>query len=99
MARDQQRSGGRKRVVWIVDDSPTEAEMARRALADGPETLEIFNDGSEVLEQLSVRPGPDVLILDWVMPGLSGIEVCEFVRKRPQTHDLAILLLTTNQRT
>jgi two-component system phosphate regulon sensor histidine kinase PhoR len=90
----------RQRVVWIVDDSPTEAEMARRALAAGSDdVIEVFRDGSEVLEQLTARKPPDVLVLDWVMPGLSGIEVCEFIRKRKETHELAILLLTTNQKT
>lgn len=87
-----------RRVAWIVDDSPLEVEMARRALAPDHE-VEVYADGSAVLEQLTTRPPPDILILDWVMPGLSGIDVCRFVRSRPDTAELAILLLTTNQRT
>jgi PAS domain S-box-containing protein len=88
----------KRRVVWIVDDSPLEAEVARRALAEDHQVV-VFHDSSEALEQLAAGKPPDVLILDWVMPGLSGIEVCEFVRNRSETRQLSILLLTTNQKT
>ena len=88
----------KQRIVWIVDDSPLEAEVARRSLAADHRVV-VFHDSSEALEKLTSEKPPDVLVLDWVMPGLSGIEVCEFVRKRPETHELSILLLTTNQKT
>jgi two-component system phosphate regulon sensor histidine kinase PhoR len=85
--------------IWVVDDSALDADRARRALADGY-AVEVFGDGSAMLEQLAGRPGPDVLVLDWVMPGISGIEVCKFLRSgdgvRPQ---LAILLLTMQSQT
>ena len=85
-------------VAWIVDDSPLESEMARRALSPGYQ-VQVFNDGSAALERLAAGRAPDVLVLDWVMPGLSGIEICEFVRSRPATAELAVLLLTMNQQT
>ena len=85
-----------RRVAWIVDDSPLESEMARRALASSYE-VELFNDGSVALESLTSRPPPDVLVLDWVMPGVSGLDLCQFVRARPETAGLGVLLLTTNQ--
>ena len=97
MAREENHSD-RPRRIWIIDDSKLEAEMARRAL-EGHHQIEVFHDSSTALEQLTSRQPPDVLILDWVMPGLSGIDVCEFVRKRPETHQLPVLLLTTNQQT
>jgi len=86
-------------LVWIVDDSPLDAERARRVLAHAYD-VEVFGDGSAMLEHLSGHTGPDVLVLDWVMPGVSGIEVCRFLREgggaRPQ---LAILLLTMQTQT
>ena len=88
----------RRRTVWIVDDSPLETEMARRALAADYE-LQIFADGSAALERISSGRPPDVLVLDWVMPGLSGIEVCQFLRARSDTEALPVLLLTMNQQT
>jgi signal transduction histidine kinase len=89
---------GRRR-VWIVDDSPLDIERARRVL-QVPYDVETFPDGSAMLERLASHGAPDVVVLDWVMPDVSGIEVCRFLRadtaSRPH---LAILLLTTQTRT
>lgn len=86
------------RVVWIVDDSPMELGRAREALA-GEYQLQSFSDGSAALEHLAQGPLPDVLVLDWVMPNLSGPEVCQFLRSRPATAELPVLLLTVQQDT
>src|SRR4051812_36778847 len=77
-------------LVWIVDDSALEAEAVRRALAPHFET-EVFTDGSAVLERSTEAPLPHVLVLDWVMPGVSGIEVCRFLRAKSDR--LPVLLL------
>jgi len=85
--------------VWVVDDSPLDVERARIALAHRY-TVETFSDGSAMLEQLATRAAPDVLVLDWVMPGVSGIEVCRFLRAGSLAQPrLAILLLTTQTET
>lgn len=85
--------------VWIVDDSPLDLERARKVL-QAPYEVEVFADGSAMLEHLSSHEPPDVVVLDWVMPGVSGIEVCRFLRSgnASQPH-LAILLLTMQTRT
>ena len=87
-----------QRVVWIVDDSPLEAEMARTTLGANFATR-VFSDGSALLEQIVTPPLPDVVLLDWVMPGVSGIEVCKFLRAREATSELSILLLTGQNQT
>ena len=86
-------------LVWVVDDSPLDAERASRVLG-GRYQVQIFTDGSAMLEHLASHAPPDVLVLDWVMPGVSGIEVCHFLRASggPQ-QQLAILLLTTQTHT
>src|SRR6185369_4767560 len=66
--------------VWIVEDSPLEAEMARRPLAHAFE-VEIFADGAAMLERLANAGPPAVLLLDWQLPNMSGIEVLRFVRR------------------
>lgn len=83
--------------MWIADDSPTDAARAQRALA-GLYDIELFTDGTGVLERLASQPPPDLLILDWVMPGISGPEVCRFIRsqQRPAA-EVAVLLLTAQQ--
>jgi signal transduction histidine kinase len=88
----------RRRVVWIVDDSPFESQVAHEALSAEYE-VHGFSDGSVALERLAAGKPPDVLVLDWVMPGLSGIEICQFLRSRPATAELPVLLLTVQQNT
>ncbi|HUS28646.1 MAG TPA: ATP-binding protein [Kofleriaceae bacterium] len=84
-------------LVWITDDSAMEAMYTQRSLGTGYD-FELFNDGSAVIERLS-KGGrqPDVLLLDWVMPSVSGDEVCRFLRSQPQTRDLPIIIVTASR--
>lgn len=91
------------RVVWVVDDSPLDAELARRVLS--PEhVVEVFQDGSAALERLASLPAlasaPDVIVLDWVMPGVTGVDVCRYLRSAEGGHpQVGVLLLTTHRHT
>jgi two-component system phosphate regulon sensor histidine kinase PhoR len=84
--------------VWIVDDSPLETELARRAL-EPVHRVEAFVDGAAALEHLASHPPPEVLVLDWQMPGITGIEVCQFLRSKDETSRIPILMLTMNHPT
>jgi signal transduction histidine kinase len=86
--------GGRP-VVWILDDSPMEAAMARRALTPSSDVV-IFSDGSVLLEQLAAGNGPSVLVLDGQLHGMSGIEVCRFLRSTKNEMELPILMLSVH---
>ena len=77
-----------------------DADRARRALTEAYD-VELFDDGSGVLERLASQEGaPDLLVVDWVMPGVSGIEVCRFLRaSAPPVSTIPVLLVTVHQRT
>ena len=79
--------------VWLVEDSPLEAEVASRALA-ATYDVEVFSDGAAMLERLAASVPPTALILDWRLPGLSGLEVCKFVRATWNQNALPVLMLT-----
>lgn len=79
--------------VWLVEDSPLEAEVAKRALA-ATYDVTLFAEGAAMIERLAVAPPPTVIILDWRLPGLSGLEVCKFVRSSWNQNALPILMLT-----
>jgi CheY-like chemotaxis protein len=85
-----------RRTIWVVDDSPTDAERVRRLLEGLHYQVEVLNDGATALERLSNNsPVPDLLLLDWVMPGISGIEVCKFIRQsHSRISHIPVLLLT-----
>ncbi|HYG66611.1 MAG TPA: response regulator, partial [Anaeromyxobacteraceae bacterium] len=81
-------------LVWVVDDSPTDATRAAQALSQACE-VRVFSDGSSALEELATSSPPDVLVLDWVMPGVSGIEVVRFMRSDDgPASRVPVLLLT-----
>ena len=80
--------------VWIIDDSALDAQRARLALSDSC-AVEVFSDGSSALERLSNGGRPDAMVLDQVMPGVSGIELIEFMRsERLRLPQVPVLLLT-----
>ena len=81
-----------------MDDSPLEAELARRTLAPAY-SVEVFTNGGATIEQFASGPPPDAVILDWQMPGISGLEVCQFLRSRPATQAIPILILTVRRGT
>jgi signal transduction histidine kinase len=82
--------------VWIVDDSPLQAEMCRRALALDHEVV-VYNNGGTMLEALHSGDAPDVLVIDWFMPSMSGLEICRFVRAGANGSELPILIVTASE--
>jgi phosphoserine phosphatase RsbU/P len=84
-------------LIWIVDDSPTEAAITKTSLG-GDFHFEYFSDGAIVVERLSAAPRlPDLLLLDWVMPGMTGDQVCRFLRTQPHTKELPIIVVTASR--
>ena len=81
--------------VWVLEDSALEAEMVRRALS-AHHDVEMFTDGSVVLERAAATVVPDVVVLDWQLPGISGVEVCRILRAGNDAMSLPILMLTSH---
>jgi PAS domain S-box-containing protein len=81
-------------LVWLLEDSPLDAEHTVRALSSCG--VRIFRDGASLLEELARGDLPDVLLLDWELQGLSGIEVCRFIRRSYDHLTLPVLMLTVH---
>src|SRR3954471_8342819 len=91
------RNDARLPLVWIVDDSPMQAGVTERTLGVGYR-YERFLDGLSVIERLSSPTQvPALILLDWVMPGLSGDEVCRYLRSVPQSREIPIVILTASR--
>jgi two-component system phosphate regulon response regulator PhoB len=79
--------------ILIVEDEPAQVELLEYNLkASGFET-DVAMDGEEALLRIR-ESNPDLVILDWMLPGLSGVEVCRRIRADKSTRRVPIILLT-----
>jgi two-component system sensor histidine kinase/response regulator len=81
--------------IWIIDDSALQAAACRADLEDAYD-VSVYEAGALMLEALALLEPPDLLVVDWHMPDMSGAEVCCFVRERFNAAELPILILTAN---
>ena len=79
--------------IVIADDNPQNVELMEAYLADVDCDLRTARDGEETLRVVEEFK-PDLLLLDVMMPRLSGFEVCRKIRSNPETSDLLILMVT-----
>lgn len=80
-------------VIWVVDDSPLQGQACQDALSARYDVT-VFDGGAAMLETLALGQPPELLVLDWYMPDMSGVEVCRFVRRSRDSAQLPILILT-----
>jgi two-component system response regulator MprA len=78
--------------ILVVDDERAVRESLRRALELEGYEIELAGDGSEALYRLEANGEPDAVILDVLMPGLDGLEVCKSLRRTGSR--LPVLMLT-----
>jgi len=80
-------------LILVVEDDPALAELLRYNLESEGYKTSIVVDGDAVM--LAVEElNPDLIILDWMLPNLSGIEVCRRIRRKPEGRALPIIMLT-----
>ena len=79
--------------VLLVEDDDALAELLVWQLEREKYAVERTADGEEAL-LLAAEAAPDIVLLDWMVPGLSGIEVCRRLRRAPETANVPIIMLT-----
>jgi len=83
-----------QRTILIADDNQQIRLLVRAALRSlGHDLLEAV-DGAQAIEMAVAQP-PDLVLLDVTMPQLDGWEVLHFLRHRPETAGVAVMMLTT----
>ena len=78
--------------ILVVDDERAVRDSLRRALELEGYGVELAEDGEQALRRLELDPQPDALILDVLMPGADGLEVCR--RLRSVGSEIPVLMLT-----
>jgi DNA-binding response OmpR family regulator len=79
--------------VLVVEDDRDIGELVARYLGKAGFTVELLGSGREALTAIAARP-PDVLVLDLMLPQVSGMEICRIVRSAEATASIPIILLT-----
>jgi CheY-like chemotaxis protein len=79
--------------VLIVDDNPQNVELLSAFLESLPVRLVTASDGIEALRKVA-EENPDLILLDVMMPHMSGFQVCERLKSDPKTRDIQILMVT-----
>jgi len=91
---DVASAGLRVAHILVVDDQRANVEMAAELLRVRGYRVDTAVSGEEALERIRIAP-PDLLVMDIVMPGLDGYEVCRRLRAREETALLPIVLVTS----
>lgn len=82
-----------KATILIVDDTPANLDLVGGLLGDHYQ-LKIANSGERALKLLEEKSLPDLILLDVVMPGLSGWDVCSQLKQNPLLKDIPVIFLT-----
>jgi len=88
------------KTVLIVDDDPDIRELITWKLGQAGYSTLVAGDGEAGLEAAATVDDsghlPDLILVDWMMPKMSGIEVCRALRDNPATARIPLILLTAN---
>ena len=79
--------------ILLVDDNAQNIELMTAFLEELPCTLLTASDGVEAVELIERRT-PDLVILDVMMPRMSGFEVCQKIKGQPSTRDIVVIMVT-----
>ena len=81
--------------LLIADDDVTSRLVLAGVLRKHGHEVEVTEDGTEAWEAMQRADAPQIAILDWMMPGLAGVEVCRLVRTLPSDQPPYLILLTS----
>ena len=93
MSNTSTTSGGH---ILVVDDLEDNHVLLCRALTRAGFKAEAVDNGVDAIARVSTNP-PELILLDWMMPGLSGMEVLLAIRERYDTNELPIIMCTARE--
>jgi len=80
--------------ILIVEDSPTEQRLMQKMLEDGGYRVIVASDGNEAV-LVAQREKPALMLLDVVLPGLNGFQICRQLKSSAETRSIRIVLVTS----
>ncbi len=86
-------SSSNRKLVLVVDDTPTNVAVVSGVLKDSYKT-KVATNGEKALAIATGPETPDLILLDVMMPGMDGYEVCRRLKANPQTAEIPVIFLT-----
>ena len=83
--------------ILVAEDQTTSRQILTAHLCKWGYEVEAVEDGTRAWEALQANNAPPLAILDWLMPGMDGIEICRQIRQRPQARPNYLILLTARR--
>jgi PleD family two-component response regulator len=83
-----------RKKILLVDDSRTSLFMEQMILKKGPYDIVTAGDGQEAVEKATAFQ-PDLIVMDVIMPRMTGFEACAELRKHKETEQIPVILVTT----
>ncbi|QGQ93904.1 response regulator [Paenibacillus psychroresistens] len=90
--------GGREFTILVADDDPVNRQVLTTLLSSENCTVIAVSNGTKALAEVQRNPHIDLAIIDLMMPGMSGYEVCRGIREQYSLSELPVLLLTARNR-
>jgi DNA-binding response OmpR family regulator len=82
-----------RRTILVVEDEPDIAEVIQYNLVREGYRVDVVGDGEHALERI-VREAPDLVLLDLMLPGLDGLELCRRMKEDPVTRPIPVIMVT-----
>ena len=93
MSASPQLAPSAQKLILIVDDTPLNIGVISGALKDSYKT-KVATNGEKALALASAEEKPDLILLDIMMPGMDGYEVCSRLKSDPATREIPVIFLT-----
>ena len=85
------------KTILVVDDTKSELDMMANYLTKGGYNIITANNGEEAIT-LAQTKKPDLIVTDWMMPKMGGLDVCRKLKKNPETENIPVVACTAKDR-
>ena len=85
------------KTILIVDDMQSELDMMANYLTKAGYKIITANNGDEAISK-TIANKPDLIVTDWMMPKMGGLDICRRLKKNPETANIPVITCTAKNR-
>ena len=85
------------KTILVVDDLQSQLDLMANYLSQAGYSIITANNGADAIA-LTQEKKPDLIVTDWMMPKMGGLDICRKLRKNPETADIPVVACTAKNR-